>query len=188
MMPQHSIITSVPIRSRGCSTQSAEFPAPRLSLEPTLSRAGMFDGAWWPRSYDAGAELPGLLEVLSSSLGVIVQVGLDIDAWDDVPRRLVAGGRVVQVGWSPARDHTISVICSDQDRFLLLVIPPQTVEAAAAAATWMATRTGNSSLAAEIFAIAGVTPAIPGRALVPPTLDAEDTRVWEDDGSGAVPA
>jgi hypothetical protein len=160
MMPEHSTITSVPIHSRACSARSAEFLAPRLGLEPTLSRAGMFDGAWWPRTRDAYAELPGVLEVLSSSLGVIVQVGLDIDEWDEVPRRLAVSGRIVQVGWSPARDHTMSVTCHAHVRFLLLVIPPQTAAGAAAAATWMATRTGNSSLAAEIFAIAGITPAI----------------------------
>ncbi|HEU5356587.1 MAG TPA: DUF5994 family protein [Actinocrinis sp.] len=180
MMPERANITSVPIRSPG-SARSAAFPAPRLSLEPTLSRAGMFDGAWWPRTRDAGAELPGLLDALSSSMGAIVQVGLDIDEWDDVPRRLVAGGRTVQVGWSPARDHTMSVTCSDQGRFLLLVIPPQTVEAAAAAATWMATRIGNCGLAAEIFAIAGVTPAIPDRAPMSAALDAEGTRERKDD-------
>ena len=160
MMPEHSAFTSVPIRARGCSAPSAEFPAPRLSLEPTLSRSGMFDGAWWPRTRDARAELPRLLEALSQSLGAIAQVGLDIDVWDEVPRLLTVSGRIVQVGWSPARDHTMSVTCHNQDRFLLLVIPPQTVAAAAAAATWLATRTGNAGLAAEIFAAAGIsTPA-----------------------------
>lgn len=167
MMPEFSTLTSVPIRPRGPATQSAEPSAPRLSLEPTLSRSGMFDGAWWPSSSDARAELPGLLEALSSRLGPIAQVGLDIDAWDEVPHRLVVSGHVVQVGWSPARDHTLSVTCRDQNRFLLLVIPPQTAPAAAAAATWLATRTGNSSLAAEIFAAAWITPAVAGQALTP---------------------
>jgi Family of unknown function (DUF5994) len=176
MMPEYSTITSVPIRSRGRSAQGAELPVPRLSLEPTLSRSGMFDGAWWPSTRDAGAELPGLLAVLSSRLGAITQVGLDIDAWDEVPHRLTVNGHIVQVGWSPARDHTLSVTCRNQDRFLLLVIPPQTVAAAAAAATWMATRTGNSSLAAEIFAAVWITPAITGPAPTSPTVDAEETR------------
>lgn len=156
MMPEYSTITSIPIRARGCSAPATEPSAPRLSLEPTLSRSGMFDGAWWPRSRDARAELPAVLEILSLRMGAIAQVGLDIDAWDDVPRRLAFGGHVVQVGWSSARDHTMSVTCHSQDRFLLLVIPPQTAAPAAAAATWMATRTGNANLAAEIFASAGL--------------------------------
>ncbi len=82
----------------------------------------------------------------------------------------------------------MSVTCRAQVRFLLLVIPPQTAAAAAAAATWIATRTGNSSLAAEIFAIAGITPAIPGQTPASQTVDAEETRVWENDGGSAVPA
>ena len=160
MMPEYSI-TSVPIRSPGHAAQCAEPSAPRLSLEPTLSRSGMFDGAWWPSTRDARAELPGLIEALSLRLGAITQVGLDIDAWDEVPHRLTVNGHIVQVGWSPARDHTLSVTCRDQNRFLLLVIPPQTDPTAAAAATWMATRTGNSSIAAEIFAAAWIPNAAP---------------------------
>jgi hypothetical protein len=165
MMPEYSTLTSVPIRPRSPAAQSAEPSATRLSLEPTLSRSGMFDGAWWPSTRDARAELPGLLEALSLRLGPVAQVGLDIDAWDEVPHRLVVGGRVVQVGWSPARDHTLSVTCRDQNRFLLLVIPPQSAPTAAATATWLATRTGNSSLAAEIFAAAWITPALAGPAI-----------------------
>ena len=32
-----------------------------LRLATTQSREGVLDGAWWPRSRDVGAELPGLV-------------------------------------------------------------------------------------------------------------------------------
>lgn len=40
-----------------------------LRLETTRSREGNLDGAWWPRSRDLGAELLGLIYVLTGYLG-----------------------------------------------------------------------------------------------------------------------
>lgn len=56
-----------------------------LRLETTRSREGALDGAWWPRSRNIGAELPGLVGALTEHLGPVVSVGLDADAWDEVP-------------------------------------------------------------------------------------------------------
>lgn len=60
MLPNHST-TFVRRRSPNLFPQPTVPPAVRLTLEPTLARAGMFDGAWWPHSRDVRAELPSLI-------------------------------------------------------------------------------------------------------------------------------
>lgn len=125
---------------------------PRLSLEATLSRDGMFDGAWWPRSRDIRAELPGLITALTAHLGPIARVGLDTGAWDDVPRVLMIDGLAVRVGRFSASDDTISVTRGLQDHFLLLVVPPWADPDEAATAMAAAARTGNRGTAAQLLA------------------------------------
>ncbi|MFI9247990.1 DUF5994 family protein, partial [Streptomyces sp. NPDC053086] len=74
----------------------------RLVLAPTMSRDGMFDGAWWPRSKHVLAELPDLITALSAHLGRIVRVGLDTSAWYEVPRSVAGAGRPGVAGSAPA--------------------------------------------------------------------------------------
>ncbi|RPF34992.1 hypothetical protein EDD92_4980 [Streptomyces sp. TLI_185] len=59
-------------------------------LRPTTShtRAGLLDGAWWPRSRNAGSEPPELIEALAEHLGAVERVGPDATAWDDAPTGL----------------------------------------------------------------------------------------------------
>ncbi|MBD0842251.1 MULTISPECIES: DUF5994 family protein [unclassified Streptomyces] len=105
-----------------------------LRLTTSRSRSGLLDGAWWPRSRDARAELPELIEALTVHLGSVQRVGLDATAWDDAPTSLVVEGRRVRVDWSSVADDTVLITRGDQDHFLLLVVPPgATVETAHAA-------------------------------------------------------
>ncbi|MFB7667432.1 DUF5994 family protein [Kitasatospora sp. NPDC056138] len=128
---------------------------PRLMLEPTLLRTGMFDGAWWPRSNDVRAELPDLITALSAHLGPIFRVGLDTAAWGDVPRRVMSSGAPVKVNWFTASGDTISLVRGMQDDFLLLVVPPGTDPRTAAAAMAGAAATGNHTPAAQLLAVVG---------------------------------
>ena len=51
------------------------FPAPlRLRLVPQGALPRPIDGAWWPRSYDLLAELPGLLAGLPRTWGHVTSV------------------------------------------------------------------------------------------------------------------
>ncbi|MFC9331952.1 DUF5994 family protein [Kitasatospora sp. NPDC057015] len=49
--------------------ESAKPGSVLLSPETTRSREGTLDGAWWPRSRDGGAELPGLVPAPTEHLG-----------------------------------------------------------------------------------------------------------------------
>ncbi len=114
-------------------------PAVRLRLNPTLSGSGTLDGGWWPRSHDAGAELPQLVAGLDPRFGVIIRAMLNMDVWDDHPRRVVAGPRRIHMGWyhTMAADR-IYVVNADGERFALLVVAPEATEESAGIAMAMA--------------------------------------------------
>lgn len=128
---------------------------PRLLLEPTMARGGLFDGAWWPRTHDVEAELPDLITALNAHLGRVVRVALDPAAWDHVPRSLAVDGQAVRVACFAAGAGTINVTRGLQDHFLYLVVPPGFSEGSAAAAMRSAAETGNHTPAQELLVIGG---------------------------------
>jgi hypothetical protein len=68
-------------------------------------------------------------------------VGLNIDTWHNIPRRIAAPGRQVRVGWFRTIDpHVVNLIIPGVEHLNLLVIPPDTPWAAAAKALDLATR------------------------------------------------
>jgi Family of unknown function (DUF5994) len=131
-----------------------------LRLETTRSREGILDGAWWPRSRDIGVQLPGLVSSLTKHLGPIARVGLDADAWDDVPGRMIIDGRVVHIDWYPVGDDTVLITRGDQDHFVLLVVPPDTTPSAAHEAMSRAVQAGNITAAQQILIETATEPAL----------------------------
>ncbi|MEV0407093.1 DUF5994 family protein [Actinoallomurus sp. NPDC050550] len=130
--------------------------ASRLSLDPALRRQGILDGGWWPRSRDAGAELPLLVSSLNARVGAILRLGIDARDWDDIPRRLTVDGHVVRVGRFADVNHKIIVTRGSQDHIMLLVIPPKASTASAKAALAMAAMGKNSGRPEEILAAVGI--------------------------------
>jgi hypothetical protein len=114
--------------------------AARLSVTTDPRRHGAVDGAWWPRSYDAAAELPGLITTLDDRLGHTVRrAGLSIETWQNIPRRIPIAGRVVKVGWFRSIDpRIISLTLAGAEPITLLVIPPDTAGASAREALTLA--------------------------------------------------
>ena len=122
-----------------------------LRLETTESREGVLDGAWWPRSRHIGAELPALVSALSEYLGPISRVGLDAEAWENLPTRLIIDGRVVHIDSYPVGDDTVLITRGDHDHFALMVVPPQAAPEAARAAMAQAVRADNLAEARQIL-------------------------------------
>ncbi|MFD5461417.1 DUF5994 family protein [Kitasatospora sp. NPDC127059] len=135
-----------------------------LRLETTRSREGVLDGAWWPRSRDVEAELSGLIRALTEHLGPVASVGLDAEAWDDVPARLVVDGRSVHIDRYPVGDDTVIVTRGDHDHFSLLVVPPQASREAALAAMARAVEAGGTDSARQILITTGIGSEPPGEA------------------------
>ncbi|MFE3451286.1 DUF5994 family protein [Nonomuraea sp. NPDC059194] len=135
----------------------------RVRLEPTLTRDGALDGAWWPYSTDFRRELPSLVRTLDTLLGPILRVRLDLAAWDDGPAHLMVDGRFLRVSDSMGTADTVRLVRGDQDGFMLLVVPPETAASTAAAAMKTAARTGNTLSATDI--LTHCRPSDPGPAL-----------------------
>jgi len=62
---------------------------PRLRMEPTGSRHTLLDGAWWPRSTDLVAALPGLVLAID-------RLRDRSPVWSSVP----TAGTSVPVAWT----------------------------------------------------------------------------------------
>lgn len=122
-----------------------------LRLQTTHSREGVLDGAWWPRSRDVTAELPALIQALTTHLGPITRVGLDTAAWEEVPTRLVVDDRVVHLDTFPVGDDTVLITRGDNDHFVLLVVPSATTADAARVAMARAVDADNVTQAADIL-------------------------------------
>jgi Family of unknown function (DUF5994) len=133
-----------------------------LRLETTSNRQGILDGAWWPRSRDIAAELPGLIAELVRHLGPVTRVGLDANAWGELPTRLTIDDRVVHIDSFPVGDDTVLITRGDRDHFSLLVVPPQAASAAARAAMAKAVEAGNVTGAEHILIYTGTNPDRPG--------------------------
>jgi uncharacterized protein DUF5994 len=109
----------------------------RLRLDQQPSRTTVLDGAWWPRSTDAVAELSTLLDELSGVRGRITHVLLNTTVWAlPHPRRATTGQGMVRLGWFTSQPAgLVTIICDfGRDRFDLLVVPPDTRRASADAA------------------------------------------------------
>ncbi|CAM5303402.1 hypothetical protein SGLAM104S_05446 [Streptomyces glaucescens] len=80
-----------------------------LRLTTTHERQGLLDGAWWPRSRDVAAELPGLITALTERLGPITRIGLDSAAWNELPTRIIVDDRGVHIDSFAVGDDTALV-------------------------------------------------------------------------------
>ncbi|MFI9561270.1 DUF5994 family protein [Nonomuraea endophytica] len=154
--------------------------APRLSLNPLLDRTGTVDGAWWPRTRDAAAELPALISAIDQRLGrAVLRVGLHLDAWDHIPRRIPALGRQIRVGWFRSADpHLITLTIAGTTPITLLVIPSGAANGPAMAALRLAAAGTLGVRPADILHRVGTEEDIPGE---------EGSASWENEG-GRVPS
>ena len=118
LKPLRAVVSAVP-------TIDSEM---RLCLNPVLSRRSVVDGAWWPHSRDAAAELPWLIAAVDQRLDrTTLRVGVHKDTWDHIPRRIPAPGRQIKVGWFRNTDpYVITLILAGAEPIVLLVIPPAT--------------------------------------------------------------
>ncbi|WP_146607458.1 DUF5994 family protein [Spongiactinospora gelatinilytica] len=149
--------------------------APRLSLNAVLDQRGTVDGAWWPRSRDAAAELPALISAVDRRLDrAVLRVGLHADAWDHIPHRIPARGRHIRVGWFNSADpHLITLSIAGTVPISLLVIPPGTADGPAMAALALAAAGTIGVRPADMLHPAPPAEGSPGR---------DGSASWENEG------
>ena len=153
--------------TQAASSTSAEPAADgdaRLRLDPALPGQMGISGGWWPRSRDAGAELPAMLTELSVQAGRVRRVALQVDAFSDVPHLIMINGRPVHVAWFRSMDPTtVNMTMATRDNLTLLVIPPGASADSAAEALRLAARP-RTEQPEDILASAGITSDIPARS------------------------
>ncbi|GAA0934291.1 DUF5994 family protein [Nonomuraea longicatena] len=152
----------------------------RLSLHPVPDRRALVNGAWWPYSCDAAAELPGLIAAVDQRLQrTTLMVGVHRDAWPRIPSRIPARGRTVRIGWFRHADpHVIVLFFASDEPVALLIIPPDTALGAAEAALELTARDTADLTDDAIVALAH----LPSDPAHPTTADSTARR-----GSGCGP-
>ncbi len=126
---------------------------PRLHLQPASSANTLLDGAWWPRSTDPVAELPGLVLAIDALHGPVKRLMLNRLDWESHPRRLGIAGRVVHMGYFASQPTSLLTALSGTsgDRVDLLIVPPDIDSGAATAAMALAATPGNQIHADHIL-------------------------------------
>src|SRR3954466_2716607 len=82
--------------------------AARISLSAHLNTPHTaVDGAWWPRTTDLAAELPGLVAALDERGVRISRIAYALSAWVPSPHKVQAGGRTVRTGGFRVLDPTL---------------------------------------------------------------------------------
>ncbi|WP_199846341.1 DUF5994 family protein [Streptomyces sp. CB01201] len=105
----------------------------RLRLTPEGSGPHRIDGAWWPRSDDLTAELPGLIAALPHSWPQIAHVTVNPAMWSSFPGRILVANQVIQLHRATSRHarNTLCLLAPGRGRWDLLVVPPHTDSAEA---------------------------------------------------------
>ncbi|MDQ1632617.1 MAG: hypothetical protein QOC80_2589 [Frankiaceae bacterium] len=99
----------------------------RLVLEDEWG-AGPLDGAWWPDSEDAVRAVPGLVEALPDTVGLVSRLALPMSDWsDDQPKTLQLEDRTIHLAWfAGMQRHTARITFESGDAVTVLVLPPDT--------------------------------------------------------------
>ena len=128
----------------------------RVAFRQPVTSAPHIDAAWWPRSRDLEAELPGLLDVLWTAARDVDRVSYPIQSWLPVPRRLNIAERRVRLGGFTHQDLSMISLRDawGVERIDILVIPPDTEPDLAAAAMTIASHSGPNERAARMLELA----------------------------------
>jgi hypothetical protein len=132
----------------------------RLQLKPGAG-GGYVDGAWWPRSRDAGVEFADLITAAPDQVGQVERISYPLgDGWEITHRKLVVDGSLVRPeGFHAMPAHTLTLIGTQQRRLTLLVIAPDTPQDTATTALKAAADPDNTASPGDLLAARSGPPA-----------------------------
>jgi Family of unknown function (DUF5994) len=114
------------------SSPSSPSSMARLALCDRDRTRGAIDGAWWPKSFDLGSELPDLVAVFGSWIGPVHRVVYDPSVWVSAPSRVL--GRNAMISVDPYRlvfrDIIYLMGTHSRDAVLFVVSPSSSGEEA----------------------------------------------------------
>jgi hypothetical protein len=132
-------------------------------LASRRAQHAVLDGAWWPRSWDAAVELPGLVEALSQRYGRVRYTSLNRPAWTNHIGRSTNGAGALHPGWFNSQSAALVVVTTDSgDQIDLLVVPPGTDQAGAERMMAAAADPANRLHAPELLAAESAPTAAKG--------------------------
>ena len=99
---------------------------PRLRLRPRADVSGYVDGAWWPRTQDLAAELPGLFTALRPRLGPVWRVVYDPTGWLPSARHLQLGSHRIRLDPYPFELFNTMYVCGVHGIVIVLEVIPST--------------------------------------------------------------
>ncbi|WP_146615991.1 DUF5994 family protein [Nonomuraea aridisoli] len=157
-------------------------PSARLRFHLAPDRLSVVDGAWWPCSRDAAAELPALVAAVDQRLGrTTLRVGVHRDAWRHIPDRFPARGRQVRVGWFLSTDpRVITLTFAAGEPVVLLIIPPDTAAGPAEATLNLTAQDTAGLTTGAILALACPTPGAASQA------PGDGSSRWENEGGSVI--
>ncbi|MBU3068043.1 hypothetical protein KO481_41830 [Nocardia sp. NEAU-G5] len=131
----------------------------RLLVDTQPPHTGWVDGAWWPHSHHLTTELPGLLTVLATRLGLVHHVIYHLDDWDEAPTGFTVGASWVRLGGFHRKPpHTLDVVGLAGSRVALLIVPPCTTVHSALVTMAAAAARGNTSTITDLLRAGRNTP------------------------------
>ncbi|TDD22607.1 hypothetical protein E1294_11510 [Nonomuraea diastatica] len=147
----------------------------------------MVDGAWWPYSRDAAAELPHLIAAIDQRLGrTVLRIGVYRDAWQRIARRIPARGRQVRVGWFRHSDpRVITLVFATGEPIALLLIPPDTAAGTAEAALKLTAQDTTGLATDDILILASLPPDPPIHA-ISRAGTTDSPACWENEGGSVI--
>jgi hypothetical protein len=124
---------------------------PRLVIAEHPARRDHLHGSWWPRTTEIAAELAPMLLLAGTRFRSVFGVVLNRDEWADPAGSWQPfGASRAKVSWYGLQESNLAILhCGDQRRISLLVLPPDTPEEVALAATFMTCTPGNSLTTSE---------------------------------------
>jgi hypothetical protein len=112
------------------------------------------DGGWRPGSSDLEAVLPHLLWEVAQRGSQVERVIYRLDEWSHAPKQIRVGGdRVHLDGYHRQPRHTVSLLCSDGSRIVMLVVPTSVSGPAARAIMTNAGRAGNAETVQQLLGL-----------------------------------
>lgn len=168
----------------GRTVFSATAPStPRLRLRPGTARE-LLHGAWWPRSTDPVAEIPGLILAIDAIRGPITRMMLYRGDWETHPNRLAVDGRLVRLGYFASQPPGLLIALSGTAgaRVDLAVIPPDTAAAVADTALRLAATEGGRIHAQDLVAAAAGSVSSPAASGGSRSAAVTPEDAWETDG------
>ena len=110
-----------------CEVAMATDPRSSRFSHRTTHAGAVPDAVWWPRNRSLVDQLPDLITLWPAAAGHVARILYSPPDWDDRPRKVDVGDRIMKTGCFPRDDtHLVTLTLANGDHRTVLVIDPET--------------------------------------------------------------